>query len=200
MNEQSAEVLAKALDELHAQVGPFGMEWSALKRRLAEALRGFDLVETEHCTVIDRRLLERMPERECDAYAAVCNDGSGGIYNGYETFSGNEVCEFGPGYHASTKAMQAWLDANEKPAWNWPVPDATTPVDAPVYVRDRENQEWKLRNWAGKVSRLLCCWSGTGVTEATASGVTNWKYVVLVDPDNPAAPPPANLVPGKEGE
>ena len=165
------------------------------------AFADWELIDTRYHTIIDRRLLERMPVGVASPYAAVCRDGSGFICNGYEPFRGTgELCSFCPGFDTSTAAMQAWLDAKEKPAWDWPVPHRVTASDTLVYVRDLASQEWLLRNWAGKVGRFLCCWIGEGVTEARAGGIVTWRYAVLADPDNPDAKPPADLVPGKEGE
>ena len=157
------------------------------------AFADWELIDTRYHTIIDRLLLKRMPKRKCDAYAVVCNDGTGAIYNGYETFSCDEVCEFGPGFDTATAAMQAWLDVNEKPAWNWPVPTDADKGKA-AYCRDQ-----KQGGWNGPYILL-------GIVEYSMPFVVcdvtlqGWRYAVLADPNNPCSPPPADLVLGKEGK
>ena len=159
------------------------------------AFADWELVDTRHHTVIDRRLLKRMPVGVTSPYAAVCPDGSGYICNGYEPFRGTgELCSFGgPGFDTSTKAMQAWLDANEKPAWNWPVP---TDADRGklVYYRDLSTGPW-----LGPLP-LLVAVDGEHPYIVASMRPKARRYAVLADPNDVCSPPPADLVPGKEGE
>ena len=155
------------------------------------AFADWELIDTRYHTIIDRRLLERMPVGVASPYAAVCRDGSGFICNGYEPFRGTgELCSFCPGFDTSTAAMQAWLDAKERPAWDWPVP---TDADRGklVYVRDYTTTAWtvRLREFLVVADDWFVCRYSSGMCP------TSWHYAVLADPDNPDARPPEDLVP-----
>lgn len=83
-----------------------------------------------------------------------------------------------------------------KPAWHWPEPDESTPVDAKCWVRRFAGDEW-LRRYHAKTG---CCWVD-GETSWSSGGLTSvWSDIVLADPNNPNAVPPQDFVPGKVGD
>lgn len=80
-----------------------------------------------------------------------------------------------------TTALQLWLDEEYKePEVDW----SNVPVDTLVRVRDREDQEWRLRYFKGiddSSSERFMTWE-CGATSVTAEdGYTNWKYCELVE-------------------
>lgn len=81
----------------------------------------------------------------------------------------------------------------ERP-YEWQVPDASTPIDAKVWVRSLV-RTWVRRHFAAAEHDRLYVWSSSG-TSWTANNQTQWYYVVLADPDNPDRQPPADYVPG----
>ena len=152
------------------------------------AFADWELIDTRHHTVIDRRLLKRMPV----SVVMLCGDGAGRVpSDASKPYNGHPLCTWlRSGYGAPNAAMQTWLDENVKPAWNWPVP-----TDAErgklVYVRDYTTTAWtvRLREFLVVADDWFVCRYSSGMCP------TSWHYAVLADPDNPDARPPEDLVP-----
>jgi len=164
--------------------------WEVAAAAVAEHVRATEsVIDPEHHTIIDRRLLERMPSAHTCAYAVVCFDGSGFISNGFDPFGNSgALCAFDPGHNTSTAAMQTWLDEHEQPPWGWPVP-TDEDEGKQCYVRTVDGNE----PWYGP-RRLLGVIAGNApfITRG-CNGPTAHPYAVLANPGNPGTKPPVDL-------
>jgi len=192
MNSDSVTALVNALEMLRLDSGTQPLKCGQLHRQLILALEKYELVETEHCTVIDRRLLTSMPHGEVYAYAVVCFNGWGVVSNScnYNAHTAKDaLVEFGGDdcqFATPNAAMQARLDEHEKPPWHWPVP---TDAD-----RGREVYFSDTRSWCGPSILRGVIEGEFPFVVGRVAKPSGWRYAVLADPDNPDARPQNDLI------
>ena len=92
-------------------------------------------------------------------------------------------CDFNDGsntFHCK-KARLAWLqdEAAEEPKVDW----SQVPVDTPVWVRDREDQDWKPRYFAKYEDGLVHAWDGGTTRWSSDGGTTGWTQAKLAEED-----------------
>lgn len=91
---------------------------------------------------------------------------------------------------ASVIIEKAKLNARWKP----PAADGSTPIDTLVWCRGN-SPKWHLRCYAGTRNGEHYAWA-FGAIEATSDGERAvWKHMVLADPNDLTAKPPADFVP-----
>lgn len=108
-----------------------------------------------------------------------------GNFNGEIRGCGNcPECDFNDGsniFHCK-KARLAWLraEADEEPKVDW----SKVPVDTPVYVRDREDQDWKPRYFAKYEGGLVYAWDGGTTSWSTNGSTMYWNCARLAKEDD----------------
>jgi len=79
------------------------------------------------------------------------------------------------------------LLTREKP-WHWPKPDASTPIDAKVWVRNDEDMKWEKAHYA----KMQLIWFNYH-SSWTAKTTCKPDYIVLANPDDLDEMPPIDL-------
>ncbi len=121
-------------------------------------------------------------EKHLDEILAVQHWGN---FNGEIRGCGNcPECDFNDGsniFHCK-KARLAWLraEADEEPKVDW----SKVPVDTPVYVRDREDQDWKPRYFAKYEGGLVYAWDGGTTSWSTNGSTMYWNCARLAKEDD----------------
>lgn len=121
-------------------------------------------------------------EKHLDEILAVQHWGN---FNGEIRGCGNcPECDFNDGsniFHCK-KARLAWLraEADEEPKVDW----SKVPVDTPVYVRDREDQDWKPRYFAKYEGGLVYVWDGGTTSWSTNGSTMYWNCARLAKEDD----------------
>ena len=92
-------------------------------------------------------------------------------------------CDFNDGSNTfpCKNARLVWLqaEADEEPEVDW----NKVPVDTPVYVRDREDQDWKPRYFAKYEGGLVYAWDGGTTSWSTNGSTMCWNCAKLAKED-----------------
>ena len=90
-------------------------------------------------------------------------------------------CDFETGQRSCRKEAMDWLRAEAveelKVDWN------KVPVDTPVWVRDREDQDWKPRYFAKYEDGLVHAWDGGTTRWSTDGSTICWSHAKLAKED-----------------
>ena len=120
-------------------------------------------------------------EKHLDEILAVQHWGN---FNGEIRRCGNcPECDFNDGSNTfpCKNARLVWLQAEavEEPEVDW----NKVPVDTPVWVRDREDQDWKPRYFAKYEDGLVHAWDGGTTSWSSDGGTTGWTQAKLAEED-----------------
>lgn len=114
-----------------------------------------------------------------------------GKFNGEIDYCQNNECascDFETKRRACRKEAMDWLQAEadmepkKEPEIDW----SKVSVDTPIYVRDREDQEWRPRYFAKYEDGLVHTWNGGTTSWSTNGSTMCWNYARLAKEDDEA--------------
>lgn len=93
-------------------------------------------------------------------------------------------CDFDDSEANCTTARLKWLraEADAEPKVDW----SKVPVDTRIWVRDREDQDWKPRYFAKYEDGLVHAWDGGTTSWSTNGSTMCWNYARLAKEDDEA--------------